>query len=127
MKFTVTAAYISRHTVDIEAGNSNEAFTIAMDMDVSQFEQVKDSGALKIQDVVKSEANLTKEQIAFMNAYQCSVAVADREIVKTFLLEKDGPFFTNDIDEYYTSLADAYGVWKHAKDFYSKETNETIS
>lgn len=55
MKFTVTAAYISRHTVDIEAGNSNEAFTIAMDMDVSQFEQVKDSGALKIQDVVKSE------------------------------------------------------------------------
>ena len=48
MKFTVTAAYISRHTVDIEAGNSNEAFMIATDMDISRFEQVKDSGALKM-------------------------------------------------------------------------------
>jgi hypothetical protein len=86
------------------------------------FEQVKDSGVLKVHEVTLSDANLDEEQLAFVEAYLSNVASANRDTVIKFLLAKDhDTFYEEHGDEYYTGLADARGVWYDAKIFFAKE------
>lgn len=121
MKYTVTATYTTLLTVDIEADNKEEAYRLASDMHLSQFEQNKDSGVLKLTEIVVSDANFTEEQLAFIEAYLTNVASAERATVKNFLLAKDHDTFCEEHgDEYYTGLADARGVWYDAKQFFTK-------
>ena len=121
MIYTVKATYTTALTVDIDESNSTQAYLKACEMSLSYFEQVKDSGILKVHEVTLSNANLNEEQLAFVEAYLSNVASADRDTVVKFLLAKDHDTFCETHgDEYYTGLADARGVWYDAKQFFTK-------
>jgi hypothetical protein len=120
MKYTVKATYTSILTADIVANDADKAFQKAKEMDLTQFEQVKDSGVLKIQEIELSDANFTEEQVAFMKAYLKGVAVADRDTVKAYLLGKLDDHFDNDYHPDYSNITDALEVWSYAKEFYTK-------
>jgi len=119
MKYTVKATYTRLVIVDIEAHDADKAFLLAKEMNVTQFDQIKDSGVLKLQEIELSDANFTDEQLAFMEAYQHGVAIADRDSVKKYLLGMSDENF--DPDSHCTSLGDAYEVWHHAKKFFGQE------
>jgi len=121
MKYTVKATYTTSLKVDVEAKDINEAHQIAKDMQLSQFEQVKDSGVLKLFGIEVSNANFTDEQLAFIKAYSTNVAVADDHVVKAFVLSDDHDEFYKDHSDTYSGLADAHGVWRDAKNFFAKE------
>ena len=60
---------------------------------------------------VDEASPFTVEELAFIEAYCDAVAEAPRDIVADFLRDKH-------IDsEYYTSIADAYGMWCFAMKF----------
>ena len=121
MKYTVKATYTTSLKVDVEAKDINEAHQIAKDMQLSQFEQVKDSGVLKLFGIEVSNANFTDEQLAFIKAYSTNVAVADDEVTKAFVLSDDHDEFYKDHSDTYSGLADAHGVWRDAKNFFAQE------
>ena len=124
MKYTVTASFITNCVAEVTANNADEAYQIAKDMDGGEFSQTKQDD-WKIQDVKLSDSNFTDEQLAFMEAYQRSVADAPRDVVKQYMLfEDDDKFYKEWGSEYYTGLADARGVWEFAKKFYTKEKSE---
>ena len=120
MKYTVKATYTTSLKVDVEAKDINEAHQVAKDMPLSQFEQVKDSGVLKLFEIEVSNANFTDEQLAFIKAYSTNVAVADDHVVKAFVLSDDHDEFYKDHSDTYSGLADAHGVWRDAKQFFTK-------
>jgi len=120
MKYIVTGSFITNCVTEVEANNSDEAYRIALAMDGKDF-MTTEIGDWKVRDILLSDSNFTKEQIAFMNAYE-NVGPASREIVKTYLLTKNDDHFSNDHSEYYSALTDARVIWEHAKDFYFKET-----
>lgn len=61
------------------------------------------------------ERNLTPDELAFMDAYGSNVADAPPEIVEAFLrAESHDEFCEKYGHEYYTPLADAWGVWYDA-------------
>jgi hypothetical protein len=121
MKYKVTASFITNCVAEVTANNADEAYQIAKDMDGGEFSQTKQDD-WKIQDVKLSDSNFTDEQLAFMEAYQRSVADAPRDVVKQYMLfEDDDKFYKEWGSEYYTGLADARGVWEFAKKFYTKE------
>ena len=120
MKFTITATYTTALTVDIDESNTTQAYLKACEMSLSDFEQVKDSGVLKVHEVTLSDANLDEEQIAFVEAYLSNVASANRDTVIKFLLAKDhDTFYEEHGSEYYSGLADARGVWYDAMKFFT--------
>ena len=121
MKYTVKATYTSILLVDIEANDVEKALSIAREMDVTQFQQFKDSSVLKLQEIELSDSNFTDEQLAFMQAYQNSVAVADRVTVKKYMLAREGENFDGDYHPDYSNITDAHEVWFHAKKFYGQE------
>ena len=121
MKYTVKATYTTSLKVDVEAKDINEAHQMAKDMQLSQFEQVKDSGVLKLFEIEVSNANFTDEQLAFIKAYSTNVAVADDYVVKAFVLSDDHDEFYKDHSDTYSGLADARGVWEDAKRFFAQE------
>jgi hypothetical protein len=121
MKYTVKATYTTSLKVDVEAKDINEAHQVAKDMPLSQFEQVKDSGVLKLFEIEVSNANFTDEQLAFIKAYSTNVAVADDHVVKAFVLSDDHDEFYKDHSDTYSGLADAHGVWRDAKNFFAQE------
>jgi hypothetical protein len=121
MKYTVKATYTTSLKVDIEAKNQEEAYRMASCMHLSEYEQDKDSGALKLFEIVVSDANFSEEQLAFMKAYSTNVAVAEKSVVKEFMLSQDDDEFYKDHSETYSGLADARGVWEDAKRFFAQE------
>jgi len=56
-----------------------------------------------------------------MHVYSTNVAEAEPHIVKDYLLMDGIAFYSTYGTEYYTSLADARGVWKDALK-YARET-----
>ena len=121
MKYTVKATYTTSLKVDIEAKDMTQAYNMAKDMQLSEFEQVKDSGVLKLFGIEVSNANFTDEQLAFIKAYSTNVAVADDEVTKAFVLSDDHDEFYKDHSDTYGGLADARGVWEDAKRFFAQE------
>jgi len=121
MKYTVKATYTTSLKVDVEAKNQEEAYRMASCMHLSEYEQDKDSGALKLFEIVVSNANFTDEQLAFIKAYSTNVAVADDHVVKAFVLSDDHDEFYKDHSDTYSGLADAHGVWRDAKNFFAQE------
>ena len=125
MKYTVKATYTTSLKVDIEAKNQEEAYRMASCKDLSEYEQEKDSGVLKLSGIAVSDANLDEEQLAFTEAYLSNVASANRDTVIKFLLAKDhDTFYEEHGGEYYSGLADARGVWYDAKQYFTKEKSE---
>jgi hypothetical protein len=120
MKFTVTATYTTAITVDIDESNTTQAYLKACEMSLSDFEQVKDSGVLKVHDITLSDANFSDEQLAFMTAYQNSVAVAERDTVKKYMVARDRENFDGDDHPDYSNITDAHEVWDHARRFFTK-------
>jgi hypothetical protein len=118
MKYTVTATYITTCTTEVNANDADHAYQKAKEMDGGDFKQ-RDLGDWKIESVELSDGNLTEEQIAFMNAYLISVADADRDTVKAFMLAEDDDTFYKDNTETYSGLADARGMWYLAKEFFT--------
>ena len=121
MIYTVKATYTTSLKVDVEAKDMTQAYNMAKDMQLSQFEQDKDSGVLKLSGIQVSDANFTDEQLAFIKAYSTNVAVADDEVTKAFVLSGDHDEFYKDHSDTYSGLADARGVWEDAKRFFTKE------
>lgn len=121
MKYTVKATYTTSLKVDVEAKDMNQAYDMTSNMLVSQFEQDKDSGVLKLSGIQVSDANFTDEQLAFIKAYSTNVAVADDDVAKAFVLSNDHDEFYKDHSDTYSGLADAHGVWRDAKNFFAKE------
>jgi hypothetical protein len=68
---------------------------------------------------VDEASPFTVEELAFIDAYLNAVAEAPRESIVDFLLDKPVD------NEYYTSIADAYGMWCFAMKF-SRDTKCTI-
>lgn len=118
MKYTVKATYTTLLTVEVEANDMSDAYKMASDMHLSQFEQNKDSGVVKISQIEVSNANFTEEQLAFIKAYSQNVAVADDDVVKAFVLSDDHDEFYKDHSDSYTGLADARGVWEDARRYF---------
>jgi hypothetical protein len=52
-KFKVTASYVTECTVEIEAENVDEAFSIAKKMDGGMFESTIDPDDWQIEDVIE--------------------------------------------------------------------------
>ena len=120
MIYTVKATYTTSLKVDVEAKDMTQAYNMTSNMLVSQFEQDKDSGVLKLSGIQVSDANFTDEQLAFIKAYSTNVAVADDDVIKAFLLSDDHDEFYKDHSDTYSGLADARGVWQDAKRFFTK-------
>lgn len=58
---------------------------------------------------------LSLDDRAFLDAYRQNVASAPREIVEVFLsMQDDHDGFYEMYSEYYSSIADAHGVWQDA-------------
>ena len=121
MIYTVKATYTTSLKVDVEAKDMTQAYNMTSNMLVSQFEQDKDSGVLKLSGIQVSDANFTDEQLAFIKSYSTNVAVADDEVTKAFVLSDDHDEFYKDHSDTYGGLADARGVWEDAKRFFTKE------
>lgn len=67
------------------------------------------------QDIYPIERNLTPDEKAFMDAYRSNVADAPANIVEAYLRSESGDKFCEEYGtEYYTGLADAWGVWYDA-------------
>ena len=61
---------------------------------------------------------LTPDELAFISAYGSNVADAPPDIVEAFIRAEDGDSFCKEYgNEYYTGLADAWGVWEEAMDY----------
>ena len=120
MIYTVKATYTTSLKVDVEAKDMTQAYNMAKDMQLSQFEQDKDSGVLKLSGIQVSDANFTDEQLAFIKSYSTNVAVADDDVAKAFVLSSDHDEFYKDHSDTYGGLADARGVWEDAKRFFKK-------
>ena len=121
MKYTVKATYTTSLKVDVEAKDMTQAYNMTSNMLVSQFEQDKDSGVLKLSGIQVSDANFTDEQLAFIKSYSTNVAVADDDVAKAFVLSSDHDEFYKDHSDTYSGLADARGVWEDAKRFFAQE------
>jgi len=55
------------------------------------------------------------DERAFIDAYLSNVAEAPQDVVVDFLLMEDEHFYEKYGTEYYTGLADAWGVWWEAR------------
>ena len=128
MKYTIKSAFITHQTAEIEADDYDHAYRLASlllnktkDDAVSLHFKTTEIESKKIKEITLSDANLSEEQLAFVEAYLSNVASADRDTVVKFLLAKDHDTFCEAHgDEYYTGLADARGVWYDAKQFFTK-------
>jgi hypothetical protein len=125
MKYTIKSAFITHQTAEIEADDYDHAYRLAnllinktKDDSVSLHFKTTEIESRKIKEIALSEDNFTEEQLAFMKAYLTNVAVADKGVVKAFMLSQDDDEFYKDHSETYSGLADARGMWEDAKRFY---------
>jgi hypothetical protein len=91
MKYTIKATYTTELSIEIEASNTTQAYLKTNDLHFTEFEQIKDSGILKVHDVTLSEANFTEEQLAFMKAILTKVFSTFLNVV--FHLHQNSPQF----------------------------------
>jgi hypothetical protein len=125
MKYTIKLAFITNVAAEIEADDFDHAHRLAnllinKTKDDSVSLNLKTTGveSMEIKDITLSEDNFTEEQLAFMKAYLTNVAVANKSVVKAFMLSQDDDEFYKDHSETYSGLADARGMWEDAKRFY---------
>jgi len=125
MKYTIKSAFITHQIAEIEADDYDHAYKLAhllinktKDDSVSLHFKTTEIESRKIKEISLSEDNFTEEQLAFMKAYLTNVAVADKSVVKAFMLSQDDDEFYKDHSETYSGLADARGMWEDAKRFY---------
>jgi len=66
---------------------------------------------------------LSLDDRAFIEAYKRNVGSAPRELVELFLMmQDDHDAFYELHSEYYSSIADAHGMWFDAKQHFTKVT-----
>jgi hypothetical protein len=125
MKYTIKSAFITHQIAEIEADDFDHAHRLAnllinktKDDSVSLNFKTTSVESMEIKDITLSEENFTEEQLAFMKAYLTNVAVANKSVVKAFMLSEDDDEFYKDHSETYSGLADARGMWEDAKRFY---------
>ncbi len=127
MKYTIKLAFITHQTAEIEADDFDHAHRLAnllinktKDDSVSLNFKTTEVESMEIKDITLSEDNFTEEQLAFMKAYLTNVAVADKSVVKAFMLSQDDDEFYKDHSETYSGLADARGMWEDAKRYFKE-------
>ena len=128
MKYTIKLAFTTNVTAEIEADDFDHAHRLAnllinktKDDSVSLNFKTTEVGSMEIKDITLSEDNFTEEQLAFMKAYLTNVAVADKGVVKAFMLSQDDDEFYKDHSETYSGLADARGMWEDAKRYFKEQ------
>ena len=119
-KFKVTAKFTTYCTVAILAEDENDAYLKAKEMDGGDFEP-HEHGEWEIDKVQEVAPVLTREQVAFTDAYCNSVADATREEVVEFLQfhtwAEGDEFIERHGTGTYGSIMDAYCVWNNAIEF----------
>tara|TARA_R110002126_G_scaffold63690_2_gene163273 strand:+ start:788 stop:1177 length:390 start_codon:yes stop_codon:yes gene_type:complete len=127
MKYTIKLAFITHQTAEIEADDFDHAHRLAnllinktKDDSVSLNFKTTEVESMEIKDITLSEDNFTEEQLAFMKAYLTNVAVANKSVVKAFMLSQDDDEFYKDHSETYSGLADARGMWEDAKRYFKE-------
>ena len=125
MKYTIKSSFITNVTAEIQADDYDHAYRLAnllinktKDDSVSLNFKTTGVESMEIKEITLSEDNFTEEQLAFMKAYLTNVAVANKSVVKAFMLSQDDDEFYKDHSETYSGLADARGMWEDAKRFY---------
>lgn len=118
--YQVTAKFTTYCTIEILAEDENDAYLKAKEMDGGDFEP-HGHGDWEIDKVQEVAPVLTREEVAFIDAYCCSVADATREEVVEFLQAKawgEGDAF---IERHgtgtYGSIMDACCIWNNAIEF----------
>lgn len=119
MKYQVTARYTVFCTIEVDAENTSDAFDKAFATDLKDYTHSSPAD-FEMKDAKLLEENFTEEQQAFMKAYEDNVGSAPTEIVKAFLLANEDDDFYSEYSEYYTTLADARGVWEDAKRYFKE-------
>jgi hypothetical protein len=127
MKYTIKSSFITNVTAEIQADDYDHAHRLAnllinktKDDSVSLNFKTTGVESMKIKEITLSEDNFTEEQLAFMKAYLTNVAVANKSVVKAFMLSQDDDEFYKDHSDTYSGLADARGMWEDAKRFYKE-------
>jgi len=120
MKYKVTARYTTFCTIEVDADNTSDAFEKAFATDLRDY-ILSSPEDFEMKDAELLEENFTEEQQAFMKAYDNNVGSAPSEVVKAFMLAKEDDDFYEDHTEYYSSLADARGVWEDAKAYFKEQ------
>ena len=127
MKYTIKSSFITNVTAEIQADDYDHAYRLAnllinktKDDSVSLNFKTTGVESMEIKEITLSEDNFTEEQLAFMKAYLTNVAVANKSVVKAFMLSQDDDEFYKDHSETYSGLADARGMWEDAKRFYTE-------
>ena len=119
-KFKITATNIVHYEAQVFAQDEGQAWTLAKNLDSSQFKEVGEPNWSVI-DAVEIPLLLTAEQYAFITAYGLGVSDYPAEAVQAWFLIEDGDEFN---DRYgsgaYTSIADAHNMW-HAAISYARE------
>jgi hypothetical protein len=76
-------------------------------------------GGLIKQYVHDITRKLTDDEEAFVNACLCNVADTPKEVIEAFVRADNHDSFCEEYGmEYYTGLADAWGVWQDAKSYF---------
>lgn len=127
MKYTIKSSFITNVTAEIQADDYDHAHRLAnllinktKDDSVSLNFKTTGVESMEIKEITLSEDNFTEEQLAFMKAYLTNVAVANKSVVKAFMLSQDDDEFYKDHSDTYSGLADARGMWEDAKRFYKE-------
>lgn len=115
-KFKVTAKFTTYCTVEILAEDENDAYLKAKEMDGGDFEPWQ-HGDWEIDKVQEVAPMLTREQVAFIDAYCDGVGDYPAEVVEAWFLIDDGDEFNERYgagNSAYTSIADAHNMWRSA-------------
>lgn len=115
-KFKVTAKFTTYCTIEILAKDENDAYLKAKEMDGGDFEP-HGHGDWEIDKVQEVAPMLTREQVAFIDAYGSSVADASRDELVAFFVMDDDAFIDAHSTGTYSSIMDAYCMWNNAIDF----------
>lgn len=90
----------------------NDAFKVTVH---DQFDRVLNESVYPI------KRNLTPDELAFMDAYSTNVSTAPPNVVEDYLrMENCDEFYDKYGGEYYSGLADAWGMWEDAKRYYTE-------
>jgi len=117
--FEVSYKYETWATYTVDAHNASEAENMAYEMlqrDEGSYLHNGEWTDKVVEDITPPPPAMTADQEAFISAYLSAVAEAPRECVVDFLLDKPVD------NEYYTSIADAYGMWCFAVKFQKEQT-----
>lgn len=119
--YEVSFKYETWANYTVEATNQAEAEKLGYEMlqrDEGDYLHTGEWTDKIVEDITPTPRPLTPDELAFMSAYQSNVADAPPDIVEAFIRAEDGDSFCKQYgNEYYTGLADAWGVWEEAMDY----------